>query len=134
MPFDVIEQGQFHLLWINQDEFQLRWMFAVKQAYQHGIQTNRFSLSSGAGHEQVWHLGQVKDVGLVGYGFAHRDGQSGLGLLEFFRSNERPHGDDVRIGVRHFNANGSATRDGGNDSNAQCSEAQGNVILEVFDL
>ena len=115
----MIEQGQFHLFRIHQNKFQLRRVFAVEQADQHGIESNRFSLTCGTCHEQVRHFGQIEDIRFVGNGLSHGNGQGCFGLVEFVGRNQRAHRDDVRIGIGYFNANGPSSWDGGNDSNAQ---------------
>ena len=75
MALNAVVKRQFHLLRVDHDEFQLRRMLAVKQRSDDGIQSYRLTLTCGTCHEDVRHLGQVEDVGLVGDGLADGAGQ-----------------------------------------------------------
>ena len=129
MPFDVIKKGQLHLFGVDQDKLQLRGVLPVEQAYKHGIQSYRFSLPCCTGHEEVGHFCQVKDKRLVGDGLANGYWQCSIGFVEFIRSNQRSHGDDVWIRIGDFDADGAPSRDGGDDADAQGCETQGYVVL-----
>ena len=66
-------------------------MLFVEQRNQHGIQPTDFTLTRGTGHEHVGHLGEVKDIRLIGDGLANGNGQGGIAVLELVAGNQRPH-------------------------------------------
>ena len=134
VALDVVEEGQFHLLRIHQDKLELARVLLVEQGDQHRVEAHGFTLTGGTGHEHVRHLGQVEDVRLVGDGLSNGDGQGRIAVLELVAGNERPHADDVRIRIRHLDANRAPAGNRRDDPDAECGETQGDVVFEVLDL
>ena len=75
MALDAVVKRQFHLLRVDHDEFEFRRVLAVKQRGDDGIQSHRLTLTRGTSHEDMRHLGQVEDVGLIGNGLTDGAGQ-----------------------------------------------------------
>ena len=109
-------------------------MFLVKKRGDDGVQSNGFSLSGGTGHEQVRHLGEVGHEGLVADGLAETDGQVVFVVLELVGVEDVLHGHNLRVGVRHLDADGALARDGRDDTDAEGGEAQRDVVLQVLDF
>ena len=79
-------------------------------------------------------LGQVGHEHLVGDGLTQGDGQLHRCFAEAFGVEHRLHRDNLRLGVRHLDTDGSLTRDGCDDTNAQSRQTQGDVVFEVANL
>ena len=82
----------------------------------------------------MWHLGQIKHVGLVGDGLADGTRQGVFVVLELLRSKHALHGDGLRLLVRHFDTDGSLAGDRGDNADAQGGQTQGDIILQILDL
>ena len=79
-------------------------------------------------------LGQVNHEDLVGDGLAQGDGKFHVGLLEFLGVEDAIHRDDARRGVGHLDADRALAGDGGDDTDADGSQTEGDVVLQVLDL
>ena len=80
------------------------------------------------------HLGEVHHEDFVGDGFANGNGELIGALLKFPGIDDALHGNDVRCFVWHLHTDGSLARNGGNDSNAERTETQGDVVFEITDF
>ena len=80
------------------------------------------------------HLGEGHHEDFVGDGFANGNGELIGALLKFPGIDDALHGNDVRCFVWHLHTNGSLARNGGNDSNAERTETQGDVVFEITDF
>ena len=118
MPFNLIEECELNLLWIDQYKFDLRRMLLVEDRNQDGIQANRFTLTSCTCHQQMGHFGEVKNIRFVGNGFAHHNRKLAVKMLKFIRGNKRAHRHHFRIGIRYFNTDGAFSWNRCNDAYA----------------
>ena len=96
---------------IDHDKLQLRRMFLVEQRGDDGVDRYGLTCSGCTGYEQVRGLGEIEHKHLVGDRTTIRDRQFHLLLfLEAFGRDDRVHGDDLRLLVRHLNTDRSLTR------------------------
>ena len=127
---DVTVDAELHHLGVYEHNLQLGGVLLVEQRGEDGVQTYRFSLSRGTGHQQVGRLGQVEHEHLVGDGLAHGAGQVHRGLLEFLRVQNALHRHDALLGVGHLYADGALAGDGGYDAYAQRLQVQRDVVFQ----
>ena len=80
------------------------------------------------------HFGQVRDIGLIGNGLPNDDRKCMIGFGELFGGQHRPHGHHFGLGVGHLDTDGTAPGYGRNDAYALCTQAQSNIVFEIFDL
>ena len=123
---------EFDFFGVDEDEFELAGVFFVQQGGDDGVESYGFSLSGGAGYEEVGGFGEVEDEGFVGDGFAEGYGEFVFAALEFFAGDDAAHGDDFGFGVGDFDADGAFAGDGGDDADAEGAEAEGDVVFEAF--
>ncbi len=65
MAFDFRINAEFDHLWVYQHELQFGRVLFVQQGCNDCIQSDRFSLSSSAGHQQVGHLAEIEHEDLI---------------------------------------------------------------------
>ena len=132
---EVVDDGavevELHLLRVNHNQLQLCRMLLVEQGCDDGVQSDGFTLSCSACHKQVRHLCEVGNEDFVGDGLAERHRQLVVGLLELAAVQYAFHRHHLRLGVRHFNADGSLAWNGRDDADAEGTQAQGNVVLQI---
>ncbi len=134
VPLDLVEEGELHLLRIHQHELDLARVLLVKERDEDRVQAHRFPLARGTGHQQVGHLRKIRHEGLVADGLAQYDGQIIFAVLELLAGHHGAHAHDLRIAVGHFDADGALAGDRRDNADAQCRQAQGDVVLQVLDL
>ena len=79
-------------------------------------------------------LGQVYHKYLVGDGLAQCERQFHLRFLELPRVEDTLHAYDVGVGIRHLDTDSALAGYGGDDTYAEGSQAQGDVVLQILDL
>ena len=79
-------------------------------------------------------LGQIHHEHVVGNRLSECQRQFHRGLLELSGVQDAFHRDDACLGVRHFDTDGALAGDRCNDTDAECREAQGDIIFQVADL
>ncbi len=134
MVYDGVIDAELHLLGVHHHELQLGRMFLVEQAGDDGVQSDGLTLARGTGHEQVGHLGQIDHEDLVGDGLAQGHRQLVIRLLELAAVQYALHRHHLGLGVWYLDTDGSLAGNGCDDTDAQCREREGDVILEVPDL
>ena len=124
-------EAELHLLRVNHHELQLCRMLLVEERREDDVQADRLTLTRCTGHEQVRHLGEVGHEDFVGDGLAQGHRQFVVGLLELAAVQDAFHRYHLRLGVRHFDADGALAGDGCNDADAEGAEAEGNVVFQI---
>ena len=104
--------AEFDFFRVDEHEFQFVGMFLVEQRSDDGVHADRLSLTGCSSHEQVWNLCQIYHIDLVHDGFSERHGQfhALFRFLELLRVENALHGDDICLGVGHFDTDGSFSR------------------------
>ena len=110
-------------------------MLLVEQRRDDGVDGHGLTLSRCTGHKQVRRLGEVEHKDIVRDGSSQRHGQTHLRvLLEFLRSNHGVHRHDLRVDVRHLDADRTFSGHRRDDTDADCRERHHDIVLQVLYL
>ena len=134
VALDLGIERELDHLGVDHHELELRGVLAVEQRGDDGVQPHGLTLSRGARHQQVRHLGQVEHVILVLDRTADHHRELGLRLLETQRTHGGVHRHHLLVAVGHLDADGSLAGDRGDDADTQRLEALGDVVFEPLDL
>ena len=91
-------------------------------------------MSRRTSHQQVRCLGQIEHEHLVGDCLTDGTGKFHLRLLELLRVQDRFHRDGRGFGVWHLDTHRTLTRHGGDDTDAEGGQRQGDIVLQVLHL
>ena len=109
-------------------------MLLIKQRSDDGIQSDRFTLTGGTGHQHMRHLAQINHENLIGNRLTQSYRQIISRLLELLATDDTLSGNNLRIGVRYFNTDCSFSRNRRNDTNTQCRKAESDIIFQTTNL
>ena len=109
-------------------------MLLVEQRGDDDVKAYGFSLSGGAGNQQVGHLAEVEHVDFVGDGPADGDGQVVCRLQEFAGGEDALYRDDAGMLVGDFDSDGSLAGNRRDDADSESREAEGDVVFQVPDF
>ena len=129
----VLDDGvdaEFHLLGVDEHKLQLGGVLLVEQRGDDGVQTHGLTLTGSTSHEHVGHLGQIHHEHLVRDGLTQGDGQLIGRFLELLAADDALPRHDFGVRVGHLDTDGTLARYGRYDTDAQCREAQGDVVLQ----
>ena len=82
--------------------------------------------------KKVRHFGQIHHENLVRDGFTQRDGQFVVRLAELPAVQNTFHRHHAGPCIRHFYTDSPFARYGSDDTDAQCAQAQCDVILQIL--
>jgi len=125
---------EFNFLRVYQHKLQFSRMLLIKQRSDDGIQSDRFTLTGGTGHQHMRHLAQINHENLIGNRLAQSYRQVISRLLELLATDDTLSGNNLRIGVRYFNTDCSFSRNRCNDTNTQCRKAESDIIFQTTNL
>ncbi len=136
VAFDLAVGGEFDHLGVNEYKFEFGRMLGVEQRCNYAVQSDRFSLTCGAGDEKVRHLCQILDENIVGYGgpYSHRQPHFLTGVGKLLGAYDRADRHCLGVAVGHFDADSAGSGNRRDDAYAQRCEAEGNIVFETLDL
>ena len=106
-------------------------MLLIQQRGNNSIQPDRLTLTGSTGHKHMRHLAQIHHKNFIGNGLAQCNRQIIRRLLKLLAANDALTRNNLRIGVRNLNTDCSLSWYRSNDTDAQCRQAQCNIILQT---
>lgn len=125
-------EAEFHALGVDENEFQFRRMLLVEKRCDYGVQTYRFTHAGGACHKEVRHLGEVSHENLVRDCLSERHGKFHGAVAVDVAVKNRAHRHNLRVFVRHFDADCSFCGNRRDDSHSEGCKAELEVVAEAL--
>ncbi|MNS92082.1 hypothetical protein D3C72_1262020 [compost metagenome] len=104
--------AHFEHLRVDQDQAGVRRIGLVEQRQDHGVDPHRLTGTSGTGHQQVGHLGQVSHHGVTGNVLAQRHGHHRMAGVIGLRPQDLGQAHHLAARVGQFKAHQVLARNG----------------------